>query len=71
MIENITAPKTSHIDGFGYNSISKVLTVKYASGSSYNFTGVPLSVWIGLKAAPSKGKYMNANIKGKFDGKKA
>jgi len=70
MIENVTAPKTSHIDGFGYNSISKVLTVKYASGSSYNFSGVPLSIWSALKAADSKGKYMNANIKGKFEGRK-
>ena len=43
------------------------LVVEYISGSKYRYKGVPTELFEALKTAESKGRFMNAEIKGKFD----
>jgi hypothetical protein len=57
--------KSSFIKGAEYNQKNKTLTI-YIGDRSYNFMGVPPSKFKSLKAAKSKGKYFNRNLKGKF-----
>jgi hypothetical protein len=51
-----------HADGLGYF----ILNVKTGSRKSYIHQGVPGSVWEGFRAAPSKGRYYNRNLKGRY-----
>lgn len=45
-----------------YNADTEELTVTFASGGTYVYAGVPAEVAQGLVSAPSKGKFMHANI---------
>lgn len=42
------------------------LSVRFKKGSTYTYTDVPTDVAEGLVTADSAGKYLNANIKGKY-----
>jgi hypothetical protein len=42
---------------------TEVLEIEFKSGSLYAYTGVPKSVYDGLIAAPSKGKYFHVHVK--------
>lgn len=48
------------------NWTSGLLTVETKSGSRYSFAGVPESLWRQLQASDSKGRFINAHIKGRF-----
>ena len=39
------------------------LDITFASGRSFTYENVPMSVWEGLRDAPSPGSYFHANIK--------
>lgn len=43
------------------------LIVEYMGGSKYKYKGVPTELFEAFKTAESKGRFMNAEIKGKFD----
>ena len=49
-----------------YNNVTKRLTLFYKSGSVYNYERIPRFYWHGLLNASSKGKFINANIIGKW-----
>lgn len=49
-----------------YDVQSSRLTLWFPEGRSYNYCAVPVSVWNGLLSAPSKGRYFNANIDGRY-----
>jgi hypothetical protein len=49
-------------DGLGYF----ILNVKTGSRKSYIHQGVPVSLWEGFRTAPSKGRYYNRNLKGRY-----
>ena len=55
--------ESSVIGTVGY---SRVLEVKFASGKVYQYYDVPQDIFDGMLNAESKGKYFNANIRGKF-----
>ena len=40
------------------------LYIRFNSGGTYRYSGVPESVYRGLMSAPSHGRYFHANIKG-------
>jgi hypothetical protein len=42
------------------------LTVAFHNGRTYDHPGVPYSVFLGLRAASSKGAYYNAFIRGRY-----
>jgi hypothetical protein len=53
-----------------YNGDTNDLTVSFASGGTYTYSGVPAEVAQGLVSAPSKGKYMHAAVLGKYSFRK-
>jgi hypothetical protein len=46
-----------------YDTETKMLTLIFNSGRSYDYPGTSLETWEGLKNASSKGRYFNAYIK--------
>jgi hypothetical protein len=49
-----------------YNEAARTLRITYVSGMVYDYLKVPLSVYKEMKAASSKGTYLNYQIKGKY-----
>lgn len=66
MSEWIQTPQSSNVAGFCYDEASETLTVEFNGGTRYNYYGVPQRVYQGLVSADSKGKYLNAEIKGTY-----
>jgi len=66
MGEWILTPQSSNIAGFLYDEASQTFTVEFKQGSKYNYYDVPQHIYDGMKIADSKGKYLNANIKGHY-----
>ena len=53
-------------DGNG-NLYVRFKETKYSRARTYWYKGVPESVYQGLLAAPSKGKYFHANVRDRYD----
>lgn len=49
-----------------YDAEHRVLRIGYVSGNSYDYLDVPANVYEAMKAAGSKGKFLNEKIKGKY-----
>lgn len=60
---------SSNIDAIGYLEESRQLFVKFNSGKLYVYGNVPLTLYVDLKRAPSKGQFFNRHIKRGFSGK--
>lgn len=58
--------ESSNIEAIAYSSGKSELHVKFKSGVEYAYSDVPASVVDDLMAAPSKGKFLAENIKGKY-----
>jgi KTSC domain len=56
---------SSNIHSIGY--AADTLHIKFKTGVTYTYHDVPKHIYDGLRQADSKMKYLNANIKGKFD----
>ena len=56
--------KSSNIKSIDYHN--QDLIIKFINGGRYRYHGVPLSIWDGLKSAPSKGRYLHKKIKGVY-----
>jgi len=65
----ITAPdkKSSCIDHAEYDTENRVLTIRYNSGSVYDYANVPMSIVTDLLNAESRGKFVHAKIQGFYD----
>lgn len=50
-----------------YDAKGHSMTVVFANGYAYEYTAVPKSVFEGLSAAKSRGRFFTENIRGKFD----
>lgn len=71
MAESIVASVDSTcVDQVFYNGDSQDLTITFAKGGTYSYSGVPAEVAQGLVNAPSKGKFMHAQVLGKFSYRK-
>jgi hypothetical protein len=55
------------IKNFTYDSKKERLYVTFLSGKVYAYLNVPEDVYEEMKAAFSKGKFLNENVKGKYD----
>ena len=62
----IETPQSSNVAGFSYNEATQVLTVQFNSGNRYDYYDVPEQIFEGMNSAESKGKYLNAKIKGHY-----
>lgn len=49
-----------------YNKRSRRLTITFTSGSRYVYFDVPASVFEGLLAAPSAGRYFDEHIRDRY-----
>ncbi|RZL20102.1 MAG: KTSC domain-containing protein [Pedobacter sp.] len=58
---------SSVILSLDYDNERSELSVTYVSGAVYIYKNVPEKTFKHLKAAPSKGTYLNLHIKGKYD----
>ena len=60
-----TPVQSSNIISVGYDETTSSLYVNYPSGT-YKYYGIKKSVYESLLTSISKGRFMNANIKGQY-----
>lgn len=58
--------QSSNLAACGYDAETKTLTVQFANGSEYTYSGVPEETYEGLLSASSPGQYFHRHIKGFF-----
>ena len=63
----MNAVESSNIESIGYSEFHKVLCVIFKNRSKYFYYEIPEELYKKLMADQSKGKFIAANIKGKFD----
>jgi hypothetical protein len=61
---------SSVVANMEYDEKREVLRITYTSGMVYDYLAVPPEEFNEMKAADSKGRYLNFNIKGKYRYKK-
>ena len=61
-----TPVTSSDINAIGYDPETQTLEVEFVKGGVYQYTSVPSSEHEAIMNADSKGKYLNANIKGRY-----
>ncbi|MFT3701159.1 MAG: KTSC domain-containing protein [Agriterribacter sp.] len=54
---------SSVVSGMHYNEGTKVLRVIFVSGAVYDYKNVPVKIYREMKAASSKGTFLNTRIK--------
>ena len=57
---------SSNIEAIGYDETSQELHVQFLSGSTYVYYDVPSELFDAFVAAPSKGSFLNREIKEVF-----
>jgi hypothetical protein len=57
---------SGNLQSVGYDPNSQILEVEFNSGSIYQYTGVPGSVYQGLMGASSHGSYFAQNIRDRY-----
>ncbi len=58
---------STDLKSVGYDAIAHVLEVELQSGPIFRYFDVPLSVYDALMSAPSKGRYFDDNVQGKYE----
>jgi hypothetical protein len=58
---------SSNVAAIGYSSVEQVLVVDFHNGGHYRYFQVPIGVFEAFLAAPSKGRFLNWEIKGTYD----
>ena len=58
---------SSNVEAVGHDPDAQELHVRFLSGDTYIYHGVPAQVYNELIASPSKGSYLNRMIKGTYD----
>lgn len=59
--------ESSNIRSIGYDAELEELHIKFRSGSEYAYFGVPGEIYAEMMRAPSKGRFLAAEIKGKYE----
>ena len=62
---------SANISEIGYDTGERILYVKFRSGGEYRYHEVPQSVYDGLRAASSAGKYLFNNVSGVYPMRRA
>ena len=57
---------SSNIEAIGYDDNTQELHVKFLSGGYYTYSNVPRAVFDDLMNAPSKGSFLNREVKGVY-----
>jgi hypothetical protein len=61
-----TGVSSSNLHSVGYDSNTRILEVGFLTGSVYQYSGVPESIYQGLMSAGSHGRYLANYIKGRY-----
>lgn len=57
---------SSAIRAIGYDATTRHMKITFTEGHTYDFCGVPESVFDGLRHASSKGRYYNDHIRDRY-----
>ena len=63
---NVIAVESSTLATIAYDGTRELLQLEFNSRALYQYFGVPATVHQALLGAPSKGRYFNQAIRGKF-----
>jgi len=55
--------RSSNLKSVGYNPLNSILEVEFHGGRIYHYFGVPLEIYNALINAPSKGTFLDRNVK--------
>lgn len=55
---------SSNVEAIGYDEDGQELHVQFLGGGYYIYHSVPREIFDGLTCAPSKGSYLNREVKG-------
>jgi uncharacterized protein len=55
---------SSNISSIGYDSNTQTLEIEFTNGNIYQYFDVPSAIYEELMQAESKGRFLNAQIKG-------
>jgi len=58
--------ESSNVVGGAYDASGRNLFIRFKGGRVYVYYDVPVSVWEGIQAAGSKGKYHDQHVKWAF-----
>ncbi|MBW6525987.1 KTSC domain-containing protein [Sphingomonas sp. RHCKR7] len=61
-------PASSLIEHLAYDDEARTLHVTFRAGRRYRYSEVPRATYDALVAAPSAGRYFNAEVRDRFDG---
>jgi len=64
---NKTTVDSTTLQALGYDEARELLELEFRSGAIYQYLHVPQAVYEGLLDAPSKGRFFNAAIRGRFE----
>ncbi|MCE5327879.1 MAG: KTSC domain-containing protein [Planctomycetaceae bacterium] len=59
--------ESSNIQAIGYDEAAEELHVQFNNGTTYVYQKVPPELHASLMNAPSKGSFLNRQIKGSFE----
>ena len=57
---------SSNIEAIGYDDDSQELHIRFLSGGNYVYSDVPREIFDDLINAPSKGSFLNREVKGVY-----
>ncbi|MER2514392.1 MAG: KTSC domain-containing protein [Nitrosomonas ureae] len=60
------AVASSNLRSVGYDAESAILEIQFHHGGVYQYVAVPLTIYEGLMAAGSKGRYFASHIKKRY-----
>lgn len=60
------AVTSTNVASVGYSRHLRALEIEFTRGAIYRFFGVPVTVYRGLVAAESKGRFIAEKIRGKY-----
>lgn len=63
---NMQSVHSSNLDAVGYDAQSQILRIRFQGNRTYDYYGVPESVYTGLMSASSHGGYHAAFIKNAY-----
>lgn len=62
----IETPQSSNLARYRYDVSTRVLTVEFKNGGTYNYYDVPQRTYEQMNAASSKGQFLAQNVKGVY-----
>ena len=58
--------ESSNLKSIGYDPEQQILEIEFRGNVVWQYRNVPMSVWLELESAPSKGKYFQSQIRERF-----